>query len=315
VVTTLAGHVPLKDQYGNPIGDSADGTGSAAGFNYPTGVAVDSAGNVYVADTLNHTIRKVTPAGVVTTLAGNASITNPSGFSLGGYADGTGRAAPFYAPQDVAVDSAGNVYVADTYNSTIRKVTPTGVVTTLAGLAGSSGTADATGNAARFNFPSGVAVDSAGNVYVADTSNKAIRKVTPVRVVTTLAGLAGSFVSADGTGSAARFNQPYGAAVDSAGNVYVADYGNNTIRKVTPAGVVTTLAGLANGFGSADGTGSATRFIQPFGVAVDSAANVYVADHDNNTIRKVTPAGVVTTLAGLAGFAGSADGTGSEARF
>jgi sugar lactone lactonase YvrE len=316
VVTTLAGHVPLKDQYGYPVGDYVDGTGSVAGFNYPTGIAVDSAGNVYVADTLNHTIRKVTSTGtnwVMTTLAGNASIKDWTGAPAGDYADGTGIAARFNFAQDVAVDSAGTLYVADQYNQAIRKVTPAGLVTTPAGLPGTQGKADGTGSAARFAYPAGVAVDSAGNVYVADSSNKAIRKVTPAGVVTTLAGLAGSFVNADGTGSAARFNQPSGEAVDNAGNVYVADYGNNTIRKVTLAGVVTTLAGA--GQGSTDGTGSAARFNGPTSVAVDSTGNVYVADYGNHTIRKVTPVGVVTTLAGLAGSPGSADGTGSAARF
>ena len=230
-------------------------------------------------------------------------------------ADGTGSAARFYFPNGVAVDSAGNVYVADTNNYTIRKITPSGVVSTLAGLAGSPGSADGTGSAARFNDPYGVAVDSAGNVYVADTGNNTIRKITPSGVVSTLAGLAGSIGSADGTGSAARFFQPYGVAVDSAGNVYVADTNNNTIRKITPSGVVSTLAGLAGSFGSADGTGSAARFYYPEGVAVDSAGNVYVADTGNDTIRKITPSGVVSTLAGLAGSIGSADGTGSAARF
>src|SRR6266852_3937063 len=130
---------------------------------------------------------------------------------------------------------------------------------------------------------------------------------------TTLAGQA-SNGSADGTGSAPRFNSPRGVATDSSGNVYVADIFNNTIRKITPAGVVTTLAGLAGSGGSADGTGSAARFYLPYGVATDSSGNVYVADTSNNTIRKITPAGVVTTLAGLAGVTGSADGTGSAAR-
>ncbi len=301
VVTTLAG---LAGSVGTP-----DGAGSAARFGYPQGVAVDSAGNVYVADGWNYTIRKVTPAGVVTTLAGLAR--------SGGSVDGTGSAARFYWPSGVAVDSAGNVYVADTYNNTIRKVTPAGVVTTLAGRAGSWGSADGTGSAARFDYPSGVAVDSAGNVYVADLSNHTIRKVTPAGVVTTLAGLAGSSGSADGTGSAARFRQPSGVAVDSAGNVYVADNANNTIQKVTPMGVVTTVAGRAGilNSDSADGTGNAAQFEYPSGVAVDSAGNVYVADTVNATIRKVTPARVVTTVAGLAGSYGSADGTGSAARF
>ncbi|MGI9089059.1 MAG: hypothetical protein ACR2HH_15165 [Chthoniobacterales bacterium] len=300
VVTTLAG---LADGgYG-----SADGTGSAARFKRTNGVAVDSGGNVYVADRSNHTIRKVTPAGVVTTLAGVAG-------SFGSV-DGTGSAARFYLPTGVAVDSGGNVYVAEQGNQTIRKVTSAGAVTTLAGLALSSGSADGTGSAARFNFPTGVAVDSDGNVYVADQNNNTIRKVSPAGMVTTLVGLAGFFGSADGTGSAARFHLPSGVAVDSGGNVYVADYSNHTIRKVTSAGMVSTLAGLAGSQGSADGSASGARFFNPNGVAVDSGGNVYVAELSNHTIRKVTSSGVVTTLAGLAGSIGSADGTGSAARF
>ncbi len=190
----------------------------------------------------------------------------------------------------MAVDGAGNVFVADTWNHTIRKITPTGVVTTLAGTAGSSGSADGTGATARFNEPFGVAVDGAGNVFVADTWNHTIRKITPTGVVTTLAGTAG-FVegSADGTGAAARFNEPYGVAVDGAGNVFVADTDNNTIRKITPSGVVTTLAGTAGSSGSTDGTGAAARFYWPEGVAVDGAGNVFVADAVNYTIRKITP--------------------------
>jgi sugar lactone lactonase YvrE len=210
----------------------------------------------------------------------------------------------------VAVDSAGNVYVADSSNFTIRKVTPAGVVTTLAGLAGSYGSADGTGSAARFSAASGVAVDSMGNVYVADTGNNTIRKVTPAGVVTTLAGLAGSSGSADGTGSAARFNSPQGVAVDGSGSVYVADHSNNTIRKVTPVGtnwVVRTLAGLAGPqsetfYGSADGTGSAARFSNPYGVAVDGAGNLYVADSSNNTIRKGYPALAITSFGPSFGF-------------
>jgi streptogramin lyase len=295
---------------------SADGTGSGAGFYHPTGVAVDTNGNVYVADYANHTIRKITPMGVVTTLAGLAGSSGTN--------DGTGSAARFYFPAGMAVDTNGNVYVADQDNHTIRQVTPAGVVTTLAGSGGVSGTNDGTGSAARFNYPAGVAVGTSGNVYVADQYNDTIRQATPVGtnwVVTTLAGLAGSSGSADGTGSAARFARPAGVAVDTNGNVYVADYLNDTIRRVAPVGtnwVVTTLAGLAGSLGSADGTGSATRFARPAGVATDINGNIYVADQYNDTIRKVAPVGtnwMVTTLAGLAGIYGSTDGTGSAARF
>src|SRR5688572_6124427 len=192
--------------------------------------------------------------------------------SLGGagYSNGTGSDARFYGPSGVAADSAGNVYVADRNNHTIRKITPGGVVSTLAGVAGSSGSVDGTGSTARFYYPHGVTVDSGGNVYVADTYNQTIRKITPSGVVSTLAGLAGSFGSAEGTGSIARFRYPEGVAVDAAGNVYVADSGNQTIRKITPSGVVSTLAGLAGSIGSTDGTNSAARFYHPEGVAVDS---------------------------------------------
>ena len=202
------------------------------------------------------------------------------------------------------MDSAGNVYVADSNNHTIRKVTPGGVVTTLAGLAGSSGSADGTGSAARFYHPYGVAVDSAGNVYVADTCNHTIRKVTPGGVVTTLAGLAGSSGSADGTGSAARFYIPYGVAVDSAGNVYVADTDNHTIRKVTPGGVVTTLAGLAGSSGQRRRHGQRRAVQVPIRRGGGQRGQRVRGGHGNHTIRKVTPGGVVTTLAGLAGSSG-----------
>ena len=288
-------------------GSSGSTDGSVARFYNPSGVAVDTAGNVFVADISNHTIRKVTSAGIATTLAGVGG--------LNGSTDATGTAARFYNPRGVAVDSAGNVFVADHYNDSIRKVTSAGVVTTLAGTAGFSGSTDATGSAARFYRPSGVAVDTAGNVFVADTSNHTIRKVTSAGVVTTLAGTAGSAGSTDATGSAARFNNPLSVSVDTAGNVYVADYGNHTIRKVTSAGVVTILAGTAVSTGSTDATGSAARFFYPAGLSVDSAGNVFVADSGNSTIRKVTSAGVVTTEGGLAQNIGSNNGLGSAARF
>ncbi|MCH1463187.1 MAG: hypothetical protein L7U46_04820, partial [Candidatus Nanopelagicales bacterium] len=221
------------------------------------------------------------PVGTVTTFAGGAQ----------GSADGTGADARFNSPPGVAVDGGGNVYVADYNNHTIRKITPAGVVTTLAGTAGSSGSADGTGADARFYYPWGVAVDGDGNVYVADENNHAIRKITPAGVVTTLAGTAESSGSTDGTGADARFNRPHGVAVDGDGNVYVADGVNHTIRKITPAGVVTTLAGAARQNGFSDGRGPLARFNYPQGVAVDGDGNVYVADYNNHAIRKVTPAG------------------------
>jgi len=297
--TTLAGSP------GNP--GSADGTGSTAQFYLPSDVAPDGAGNIYVADTFNYTIRKISPAGVVSTLAGLAGVA--------GSADDTGSTARFYTPYSVTVDNGGNVYVADTYNHTIRKITSAGVVTTVAGLAGVTGSDDGTGGTARFSSPAFIAADNAGNLYVVDYGNLTIRKIAPGGVVTTLAGSVGNSGSADGTGSSARFFNPHKIAADSAGNLYLADYGNHTIRKITSAGVVTTVAGLAGVSGSADGTGGNARFFYPSGLAVDSTGNLFVAEADNSAIRKITPAGVVTTLAGLAGVTGSSEGTGNAARF
>jgi sugar lactone lactonase YvrE/Tfp pilus assembly protein PilE len=279
----------------------ADGTGAEAQFNYPASVAVDSSGTVYVADINNHRIRKISPAGVVSTLAGSGTA---------GFADGTGAEAQFNYPYGVAVDSSGTLYVADINNHRIRKISPAGVVSTLAG-SGTAGFADGTGAAARFYQPTSVAVDTSGTVYVADTNNNRIRKISPAGVVSTLAG--STFGFADGTGAAAQFNYPYGVAVDSSGSVYVADFYNNRIRKISPAGVVSTLAGSGTA-GSSDGTGTVAQFGNPAGAAVDSSGTVYVADYNNHSIRKITPAGVVSTLAG-SGTAGFADGTGAAAQF
>jgi sugar lactone lactonase YvrE len=392
--TTLAGKASIG---------SVDGLGDAARFALPDDVAVDRTGNLYVADTDNHTVRKITPDGTVTTLAGLAGVS--------GTTDGLGSAARFYWPAGIAVDSYGNVYVADTYNQTIRKITPGGLVTTLAGIAGSNGNIDGIGTAAAFNYPSGVAVDGAGNLYVSEIYNFDVCKITPAGAVTTLAGMAGAGGNSDGMGSAARFSNPngvavdawgniyvadtdnnrvceitpggtvstlrtadgavayfhrpqklgldaagnvyvsdssshrllkltaagdlatfatlptdlpldpasgpyaVGVAVDALGNVYIADTGNSAIRRVTPGGVVTTVAGFGPGFGSADGAGSGARFYFPAGIATDASANLYVADSANHTIRKITLTGAVTTVAGLAGAAGAADGVGSAARF
>jgi serine/threonine protein kinase, bacterial len=292
-VTTLAGS-------GTPA--FADGTGASASFNIPNGVAVDAAGNVYVADAGNHRIRKVTVAGVVTTLAGSGTAT---------FADGSGAAASFNTPFGLALDAAGNVYVVDTSNNRVRRVTPAGAVTTLAG-SGTYQFADGTGAAASFRAPFGIAVDKAANVYVADSANLRIRRVTLAGVVTTLAG-SGTATFADGPGAAASFSTPAGVAVDLAGNVYVGDTSNERIRRVTPGGTVSTLAGSGTA-AFTDGAGATANFNSPYGVAVDAVGNVYVADQNNHRIRRVTAAGVVTTLAG-SGTATFADGVGAAASF
>lgn len=286
---------------------STDGISNTARFYNPWSPVMDNAGNLYVADAWNSTIRKITTNGLVSTLAGQVGV--------GGSTDGVGTNATFNNPFGLAIDSSNNLYVADTANFTIRKITPSGAVSTLAGSAGNSGSTNGTGTSAQFNFPVGVTVDTNGNVYVAEGSNEDIRKITPSGVVTTLAGLAGTYGTADGTGSAARFNWPSSLTIDANGNLFVADNGNSTIRKVTPAGVVTTIAGFPGSGGAADGTGNVARFYNPNGLVVDTAGNIYVADTGNNVIRKVTQAGVVTTLAGLSGSPGSADGIGSVVRF
>lgn len=298
-VATLAGSP------GTP--GTADGSGTAARFHFPGGIAVSNDGTAYVADTDNDTIRAIASSGSVTTLAGLAGRSSS--------ADGQGAAARFEDPFSTAVDANGVVYVADSAAHVIRRITPDGVVTTYAGSPGAYGSADGTGSAARFYSPFGVAVDTAGTVYVADSYNRTVRKIAAGGVVTTLAGSPQAGGRADSTGTAARFDQPFGIAVDANGNVYVSDAIGNTIRKISPAGVVSTLAGQAGSPGSADGTGASARFTVPYGVAVDSTGTVFVVDHGNHTIRKVTADGVVTTLAGTAGSAGLTDGSGAAARF
>jgi sugar lactone lactonase YvrE len=354
VVTTLAG---APGQAG-----ASDGTGSSARFRNPRGVAVDIAGDVYVADSDNACIRKVTPAGVVTTYAGAleqgggldgplaiARFNQPTGLArdasgnlyvgdrwnhslrkigtnglvstLAGtlgqaaFADGTGADARFWEPAGVSVDATGNVLVADTLNRAIRKVTPAGVVTTLAGAPAISGTNDGVAASARFNNPRGIAADVWGNVYVGDTWNQTLRRISPEGLVSIVAGHPGWGGGDDGQGGDARFSELWGLTCDWDGNVFAADRWNHTIRKITPDGWVTTLAGEPGQSGAADGVGREARFNEPFGVAVDSAGNVFVADHSNHAIRRISPDGTVTTLAGQLGVWGARDGSGTNALF
>jgi sugar lactone lactonase YvrE len=241
------------------------------------------------------------------TLAGQAGAS--------GHTDGSAASARFHSPTGIAVDRSGLVYVCDTGNNTIRKIIPNGQVSTLAGRAGMFGRGDGMAYAARLGFPFGIATDTSGSLFVADSANNAIRKIAPTGPVVTVVGRTGASGSVDGTWDAARFNFPAGVAVDDMGNIYVADSGNHTIRKIMPAGTVATLAGQPGSSGSVDGPGGSARFKSPFGVAVDRAGFVYVADTDNHTIRRITPDGAVSTLAGRAGTSGSADGAGSNALF
>lgn len=281
---------------------------SVARGSQATGVAADGAGSVYFISnttTLSEIRKLVLATGTVSVLAGGAS----------GAADGTGTAAKFSAPQALALDGAGNLYVADTGSSTIRQVViATGAVTTIAGTASMSGATDATGAAARFNQPRGLTFDGAGSLYIADTNNDTIRKlVLSTGAVTTLAGAAGSSGASDGMGAAARFSSADDVVSDRAGNLYVADL--YLVRKIDAAtGSVTTLAGTQGMSGSQDGTGSAARFVRALGVATDTSGSVYVADQ--LSIRKIVAAtGAVTTYAGQSSHAGSVDAVGSAARF
>lgn len=279
-VTTLAG----TGTYGY-----VNGTGTEASFSNPCGITVDSSGIVYVADNNNSVIRKISANGTVTTFAGNGIATSK---------DGTGTSAGFHSPQGLVADASGNIYVSDTFSDYIRKIDSNIEVTTLAttGLDG----------------PYGMAVDSSGNLYVADKDSHSILKITSAGVVTTFAGT-GSEGSADGTGTSASFKYPSDIAIDSSGNFYVGDWGNHSIRKITPSGVVTTFAGTGSS-GYTDGMGTTASFYGPRGIAVDSSDNVYVADAYNDVIRKITSDGEVTTYAGT-GSEGFDNGLGTEASF
>ncbi|CAN1544636.1 Secretion system C-terminal sorting domain [Flavobacteriaceae bacterium] len=286
---------------GSGVAGYSNGTGIGAQFNNPTGVCIDASGNLYVADSDNNRIRKISQSGVVTTFAGSG---------IAGFANGTGTAAQFSSPNNVCIDASGNLYVADTNNNRIRKISQTGVVTTLAG-SGTAGNINGTSATAQFNSPKGVCVDATGNVFVADFGSFRIRKITTSGVVTTLAG--SDYGYADGTGTATLFRRPTDICVDTSGNIYVADREIHAIRKITQTGVVTTIAGAVLQQGNADGTGSNSRFSYPEGISIDALGNLYIADTFNNLVRKITPSGVVTTLAGST--QGYADGMGTAAQF
>jgi streptogramin lyase len=281
---------------------STNATGTNASFDLPTGVAVNSSGDVFVADTTNNLIRMITMSGVVSTFAGSGTA---------GHHDAMGTSATFAEPKGIAVDSNGNLFVADTFNDTIRRIDTSGNVTTYAGIALSSGSTNSNtvATAATFASPAAVAVDTSGNVYVADTGNNLIRKIAPGSGSTV-----GGVVTTIASGS---IDAPAGIAVDSAsGNVYFTDTFDDVIKVIAPGGAVTILAGQGGAPGTADGTGTAAQFSLPVGIALGSGGVLYVCDTGNQTIRRVTEAGVVTTIGGAAGTSTPfSNGTDSYATF
>jgi ATP-dependent protease HslVU (ClpYQ) peptidase subunit len=316
-VITLAG--------GNSSGTtsgSTNGVGTAALFNLPNGVAVDTSGNVIVADRANHKVRILYPNRTVITLAGG----NSSGTTFGS-TNGVGTAALFNNPFGVAVDTSGNVIVADQSNHKIRLIYPNRTVITLAGgstTGATLGSINGVGTAALFNGPSAVAVDTSGNVIVTDRNNHKVRIIYPNRTVITLAGGSSSGTtsgSVNGVGTAALFNLPYGVAVDISGNVILADHSNQKVRIIYPNRTVITLAGGSTSgitAGSINGVGTAALFSNPYGVSVDTSGNVIVADYSNHKVRIIYPNRTVTTLVGgssVGTTSGSTNGVGTAALF
>ncbi len=286
-------------------GFSGDGgQATAAALNSPGSLAISSAGDFYVADMANNRIRKITSAGIITTIAGNGT--------AGATGDGgAATAATLNSPMAVAVDAAGNVFIADYNNAKIRKVNTFGVISTIAG----TGTIGYSGNgaaatAALIAKPTGVAVDASGIVYLAEQNNQVVRKVNASGIISIVAGGIGAGFSGDGgQASAAAVSYPFGVAVDPSGNLLITDNGNNRIRKVSTGGIITTLAGNGSaGFSGDGGNATAGSLNNPSGAIIDASGNLFIADQNNNRIRMVNSSGIISTYAGTATGGYSGDG-------
>ena len=274
----------------------------SANLNYPTDVAVDSVGNIYIADTNNHRIRKIDiSTNIITTVAGNGT----AAYSGDG---GLATLASLNSPYGVAVDAAGNIYIADTYNNRIRKVNIAGNISTVAGgdvydYSGDGGSA----LGAAMRYPFGVALDNAGNIYISDRFNNCIRKVTVADgKISTIAGKPANLYDGNPAATAAtavKLNYAHGVGTGPSGQVYIADTKNNIVRMISATtGSITTIAGTvsAGGYSGDGGYATSATLNNPYGVAADPGGNVYIADSYNNVIRKVTPGspGTITTVAG-----------------
>ncbi len=294
----------------NP-GDGSPGylNGPLAGakFNDPAGLVYDAQGNLFVADSRNHVIRRVAVNGTVSLLAGTVG--------EAGFANGNGVGVKFDTPFGVALAGDGSLLVADTGNHMLRRVTMTGAVTTYAGLAGTPGNTNGTLAEARFRSPLGLKLDAAGNIWLADSGNHTIRRITPAGMVETVAGMPDAWGAVDGQAASAKFNGPVDVAVAADGRVFIADGFNHVIRCLGTNGVVTTVAGLAGAADWADGHGAQARFWNPAGLAFDHTGNLYVADSRNHVIRKVAMDGVVTTVSGAGRNAGRTDGMNQTGRY
>lgn len=301
-VTTFAGS--------SGISGNTNGTGSAARFSAPLQAVRDSSGNVYVTDSANHTIRRITPSGQVTHFAG--STTGQSGTT-----DGTSTAARFNTPIGIAIDNSNNLYVCDSGNHTIRRITSGGAVTTIAGRPGRIGGTNGTSLSATFNWPTGIAASTNGaTLFVTDRANHTIRRITgtTTRQVITTAGLSGVPGSANGATTRARFNNPTGIVM-AGSTLFVCDSSNHTIRRVSTAGATITYVGLSATLGSTNGNFRVATFNNPNGITRDSLNNLFVADTDNHAIRLVTSARTVSTFAGTVGLSGGNDGADIRASF
>ena len=301
--STQSGSYRVTTYAGSGIPGFSDGSSQTAQFNLASGVAVNSQGILFVADENNNRIRRIALDSSVSTFAGTGTP---------GYVDGPGATAQFNFPTDVAVDGQGNLIVADIGNHCIRKITPAGIVSTIAGD-GTPGYLDGNVSAAKFYWPVAVCVDASGNIYVSDQGNNRIRKISSTGMVTTLAGN-GNLGMVNGNAVNAEFRLLSYIIVDKQNNIYITDVANSMIRKISNSGIVSTYAGLLSS-GYLDGPALQAKFRNPAGLAMDAQGNLFVADRDNNCIRKVTDDGVVSTFAGVNLFSGHLDGDPSTARF